>query len=108
MHEASGEIYPNLSVDKPLSELNVIGTIHSVEDLDYLIEYINDVIEKSIPDFSEPAEIVNQQVLMGSNKSKISELLNGGRQNSGEEFMTSDLLQLCIEWKEFIRKKNQI
>lgn len=86
-----------LLVKEPLTELSVIASLW--EDLADFIKWLEELISKKIPDFSEEGGILDQGILWGSNKSRIIDYASNTQK---AEFDTMNLLQLCKEWQKFI------
>ena len=86
----------------PFEDLSIIQGISNIEDLDYFIEWLEELKHRNIPDYSELGAILYQGILWGSVKSKIVDLLDNGQYIEKQEFSTNDLIKLCMEWKKFI------
>ncbi len=100
------KINKDIIIGEPLSILNLLLKLYSV---DYLIEWLENLIQRNIPDYSENTKILNTNfLLLGSNKSKIPNNAMGVFSNTEIEFYTSDLLQLYRNWKTFLDKSSNL
>jgi hypothetical protein len=104
-YDNSEKIVYSLHVEEPLENLSIIASLF--EDLDYFVEWLDELVIRDIPDFSEPGVIIYQGILWGSRKSKIVELIRDAPYIEKEEFYTQDLIELCREWKSFVENQNK-
>jgi hypothetical protein len=100
-----GRITEVFRLQEPFQDLNIIKAYTDVDDLDYFIGWLEDLIVRSVPDFSEPGGIEYQGIMWGSVKSKIIELVRNGPSIEKEEFETKDLLEVCRDWRNFLIEK---
>jgi hypothetical protein len=68
------------------------------------IEWIEELVGRNVPDYSEDGGILYQPILWGSEKSKIAEIKDGKFIGS-QEFNTKDFLEICYAWRDFLRKR---
>lgn len=104
-YDNSEKIVYSLHVDIPFEDLSIIASLF--DDLDYFIEWVEGLIIRNVPDYSEPGVIIYQGILWGSHKSKIVELIRDASYIEKEIFFTADLLNLCKEWRVFIQSKKE-
>src|SRR6218665_2344660 len=103
-HKETNTLYPTLLVKEPLAELTVLSYVNDIVELDYTIEWLEDLIKRNIPDSSELGGIRNQSILWGSSISSIVELDKLDELDKNKEFKTVEFLDLCKEWKIFVEK----
>ena len=82
--------------------LSIIQALTDVDDLDYFIEWLKDLLDKDVADFSEGGALIYVHFQWGSHKSRIVDLNKDGSINVRLEFYTADLLQLCEAWRKFL------
>ncbi|WP_028978618.1 hypothetical protein [Sporocytophaga myxococcoides] len=89
-------------IDPPYEELNIIKGISDLGDLDLEIEWIKELINRNVPDYTQDGFIIYQPFLWGSRKSKIGEI-NDNKIIGAREFDTKEFLDLCYAWKQFLK-----
>jgi hypothetical protein len=104
-YDNSEKIVYSLLVEEPLTELSIIANLF--EDLDYFIEWIEELVTRKIPNFSEPGVIIYQSFLWGSQKSKLVELVKNEHYIEKEIFDTQEFLDLCYAWRDFLASNNR-
>ena len=92
----------SLLFEEPLGKLSVVAGLF--EDFDTLIEWLEELITRNVPDSAEEGVIIYQLFLLGSIKSKIAEIIDG-KFVGGVEFDTNELLKICYAWRDFLVSK---
>ncbi len=104
-HGETNELYHTLNIDKPYEALTILSSIDNIEDLDYFIEWLEELIERRVSDYSEDGFIIFQPILWGSRKSKIAEIDSNNKLIGNQEFDTKEFLDVCYAWRDFLGKK---
>ena len=85
-------------------DLSVLDCLPQLYRLDNIIKWLEEIIEYNLPDYSEKAELTTLNLLLGSKKSKIVYYNSEGILDKEVKFYTTDLLQLCKNWKIFLEE----
>jgi hypothetical protein len=107
IHGETGKIYPTIKFFEPFEQLGVISFIDDVDEFEYLVEWIEELNERNISDYSENGFIIHQPFLFGSKKSKIAKIENN-KFIGLQEFYTIDFLNVCYAWRDFLKSNISI
>ncbi len=91
-------------IEPPHQGLNVIKGFDNLDDLNLEIDWLKELTQRNVPDFSEDGIMINQPFLWGSQKSKTVEISADKKFTGTHEFDTKELIEVFYAWVDFLKK----